>query len=43
MLKKGWENGNSNEALGFQSKIAEKDWDQNKDWLKTIKRVLIRK
>lgn len=42
-FKKGWENGNSAEALTLHTKIAASDWDQNKDWLKTMKRVLLRK
>lgn len=42
-IKKGWENGNSNEALALHAKIAASDWEQNKEWLKTMKRVLLRK
>ncbi len=32
-----------NQALLVHSIIAREDWDNNKDWLKTLKRLIMRK
>jgi hypothetical protein len=34
---------NFEEARAQQEKIAKEDWDANKDWLNTVRRIILRK
>jgi hypothetical protein len=34
---------NFDEAKVLQEKIAKEDWDANKEWLNTVRRIILRK
>ncbi len=42
-MEKALEQGNSGEALNYYSQITKSDWENNKEWMVPLKRLITRK